>query len=172
MASWPLLTPLDPRTTASILRTVNDSIVANVNGVFAAAVGQGLFLGLGFWFFGVRSPVLWGAVGGLASIIPVIGAPLVWVPVVIAFLVMGSYWKALLLGLWGSLVVGSVDNVLRPFVVGAREKQHPVLIALAVIGGTYAFGPLGILLGPLVVSLVAALLKEIQGLVSPKVPVK
>jgi predicted PurR-regulated permease PerM len=162
-----VLTPLDPRTTASILRAVKDSIVANVNGVFAAAVGQGLFLGLGFWFFGVRSPVLWGAVGGLASIIPVIGTPLVWVPVVIAFLVMGSYWKALLLGLWGSLVVGSVDNVLRPFVVGAREKQHPMLIALAVIGGTYAFGPLGILLGPLVVSLVAALLKEIQWLVSP-----
>ena len=77
---------------------------------------------------------------------------------------MGSYWKALLLGLWGSLVVGSVDNVLRPFVVGAREKQHPVLIALAAIGGTYAFGPLGLLLGPLVVSLVAALLQEIQKL--------
>ena len=80
---------------------------------------------------------------------------------------MGSYWKALLLGLWGSLVVGSVDNVLRPFVVGAREKQHPMLLALAAIGGTYAFGALGILLGPLVISLAAALLKEIQQLVSP-----
>jgi predicted PurR-regulated permease PerM len=80
---------------------------------------------------------------------------------------MGSYWKAVVLALWASLVVGSVDNVLRPFVVGAREKQHPILIALAAIGGTYAFGPMGILLGPLVVSLAAALLKEIQGLVSP-----
>ncbi len=78
-----------------------------------------------------------------------------------------SYWKALLLGLWGALVVGIVDNVLRPFVVRARDKQHPMLIALAAIGGTYAFGVLGILLGPLVVSLVAALLKEIQELVSP-----
>jgi predicted PurR-regulated permease PerM len=79
---------------------------------------------------------------------------------------MGSYWKAVLLGFWGALVVGSVDNVLRPFVVGARDKQHPMLIALAAIGGTYAFGVLGILLGPLVVSLVAALLKEIQELIS------
>jgi predicted PurR-regulated permease PerM len=162
-----LLTPLDPRTTASIVRTIHDSVVANVNGVFAAAVGQGLLLIVGFWFVGVRSPALWGAVGGLASIIPVVGAPLVWVPVVIAFLLMGSYWKAVLLALWGSLVVGSVDNVLRPFVVGAGEKQHPMLIALAAIGGTYAFGPMGILLGPLVVSLAAALLKEIQSLVSP-----
>ena len=161
-----VLTPLDSRTTESILRTVKDSVIANVNGVFAAAIGQGVLLCAGFWFVGVRSPVLWGAVGGLASIVPVVGAPLVWVPVAIAFFLMGSYWKALILCLWGSLVVGSVDNVLRPFVVGAREKQHPVLIALAAIGGTYAFGVLGILLGPLVVSLAAALLKEIQELVS------
>jgi predicted PurR-regulated permease PerM len=160
------LTPLDSRTTDSLLLTVHDSVVANVNGVFAAAVGQALFLGLGFWFVGVRSPVLWGAVGGLASIIPVVGAPLVWIPVVIAYLLMGAYWKALLLALWGSLVVGSVDNVLRPFVVGAREKQHPLIIALAAIGGTYAFGPLGLLVGPLLVSLAAALLQEIQGMVS------
>ena len=167
IARLALLTPLDPRTTASILRAIHDSVVANVNGVFAAAVGQGLFLSLGFWFVGLRSPALWGAVGGLASIIPVVGAPLVWVPVVIAYFLMGSYWKAVVLALWASLVVGSVDNVLRPFVVGAREKQHPMLIALAAIGGTYAFGPMGILLGPLVVSLAAALLKEIQGLVAP-----
>jgi predicted PurR-regulated permease PerM len=167
IARLALLTPLDPRTAASILRTIHDSVVANVNGVFAAAVGQGLFLSLGFWFVGLRSPALWGAVGGLASIIPVVGAPLVWIPVVIAYLLMGSYWKAVVLALWASLVVGSVDNVLRPFVVGTREKQHPMLIALAAIGGTYAFGPMGILLGPLVVSLAAALLKEIQGLVSP-----
>jgi predicted PurR-regulated permease PerM len=160
------LIPLDPRVTANLLQTVHHSVVANVNGVLAVALGQGLFLGLGFWFVGVRSPALWGAIGGLASIIPVVGSPLVWVPVVIAFIFMGAYWKALLLGLWGALIVGSIDNVLRPFVVGAHDKQHPMLIGLAAIGGTYAFGVLGILLGPLVVSLVAALLKEIQELES------
>ena len=162
-----VLTPLEPRTTASIVRTVHDSVVANVNGMFAVILGQGLLLILGFWVVGVRSAVLWGTVGGLASIIPLVGAPLVWVPVAIAYLLMGSYWKALLLGLWGSLVVGSVDNVLRPIVVGARERQHPMLIGLAAIGGTYAFGPLGLLLGPLVISLVAALLNEIQRLIPP-----
>ena len=162
-----VLTPLDPRTTTSILRTANDSVIANVIGVFAAAVGHGVLLSVGFWFVGVRSPVLWGAIGGLASILPVIGAALVWLPVALAFLLMGSYWNALLLSAWGTVVVGSVDSLLRPFVVGAREKHHPMLIALAAIGGTYAFGPLGILLGPLVVSLTAALLKEIQQLISP-----
>ncbi len=158
------LIPLDPRVTANLLETVRGSVVANVNGVLAVAAGQGLFLGLGFWFVGLRSPALWGAIGGLASIIPVVGSPLVWVPGVIGYVFMGLYWKALLLGLWGALVVGSVDNVLRPLVVGAHEKQHPMIIALAAIGGTYAFGVLGILLGPLLVSFVAAVLKEIQEL--------
>ena len=162
-----VLFPLDPRTTAGIFRTVQDSVIANVYGVLVVAVSQGLLLIVAFWFVGVRSPVIWGAVGGLASIIPVVGSPLIWVPVVIAYILMGSYWKALLLGLWCALVVGSVDNVLRPLVVGARNRQHPVIIALAAIGATYTFGVLGILAGPLLVSLAAAVLKEIQNLVSP-----
>jgi len=130
--------------------------------MLAVALAQGALLSLGFWFVGVHSPVLWGALGGIASIVPVIGALLVWVPVAIGFLLMGAYWKALILGLWGFLVVGMADNIVRPLVVGAREKQHPMLVALATIGGTYAFGALGILLGPLMVSLVAAVLKEMQ----------
>ncbi len=162
------LMPLDPRITASLFKTVHDSVVANVYGVLAVASAQGLLLWLGFWFVGVRAPALWGAIGGLASIIPVVGCPLVWVPVVIAFVFMDLYWKALLLGLWGALIVGSVDNVLRPLVVRVRVKQHPMLIGLAAIGGTYAFGPLGILLGPLLVSLAAAVLKEIQKLAAPR----
>jgi len=156
------LTPLDSRTSARIVRTIHDSVVANLSGMFAVAAGQGLLLMLGFWLAGVRSPLLWGAIGGLASIVPVVGALLIWAPVAIAYVLMGTYWKALFLVLWGFLVVGSADNILRPWVVGKREKQHPMLIALAAIGGTYAFGALGILLGPLVVSLAAALLDEIQ----------
>lgn len=160
------LTPLDAPTTASLLRTVHDSVVANVVGVCAVVVGQALLLGVGFWFVGLRSPALWGTVGGLASIIPLIGAPLVWVPVVIAFVLNDAYGKALMLGLWGAFVVGSVDNLLRPLVVGARDRRHPILIALAAAGGTYAFGPFGIVLGPLLVSISAALWKEIRKLLA------
>jgi predicted PurR-regulated permease PerM len=78
--------------------------------------------------------------------------------VVIAFVVMGSYWKALIPGLWDALAVGCVDNVLQPPVAGARAEQHPVLIALAVIGGTYPFGVVGFFSALSLVSLVAALL--------------
>jgi len=159
------LSPLDSRTDARIIRTIHDSVVANLSGMFAVAIGQGLLLSLGFWLAGVQSALLWGAIGGLASIVPIVGALLIWVPVALAYVISGAYWKALFLALWGLLIVGSADNVLRPWVVGKREKQHPMLIALAAIGGTYAFGALGILLGPLLISVAAALLDEIQRLI-------
>jgi predicted PurR-regulated permease PerM len=160
------LTPLDPPAAANILRTINDSVVANVNGMLAVMAGQGVLLILGFWFLDVRSPVLWGAIGGLMSIIPIIGSFLIWGPIAIGLLLMGSYWKALILCLWALLIVGSSDNLIRSVIVGKRGNQHPVLVALAAIGGAYAFGVLGILLGPLAISLTAALVKEINRLVS------
>ena len=162
LARLTALTPLDSRTNDRLLRTVRDSVMANLSGMLAVIVAQGLLLSLGFWFVGVHSPVLWGMIGGLASIVPVVGAFLIWAPVVIAYVLMGFYWQALFLVLWGLLIVGSADNVLRPWIVGKRDKLHPMIIALTAIGGTYAFGALGILLGPLLISLVAALVQEIQ----------
>ena len=134
---------------------MRDSVRANLSGMFAVIVAQGLLLSFGFWFIGVHSPVLWGMIGGLASIVPVVGAFLIWAPVVIAYVLDGAYGQALFLVIWGSLIVGSADNVLRPWIVGKRNEIHPMLIALAAIGGTYAFGALGILLGPLLVSFAA-----------------
>jgi predicted PurR-regulated permease PerM len=156
------LVPLSPQITANLLRTAHQSIVANINGVLGVALAQGLFLSLGFWFVGIGTPLLWGMFGAIASVIPFVGATLVWVPAVIGFIFMGSYGKALALGLWGALVVGSLDNVLRPLIVGAREKQNPVLVGFAMLGGTYALGPLGLLLGPMAVSLTGAVMEEIQ----------
>lgn len=168
LAALEAMIPLEQNIIATLFQTVEDSVTATVYGVLAVALGQGLFVTLGFWVAGVRSPVLWGTVGGLASIIPVLGTPLVWVPIVIAFAITGAWWKALFLGLWGALVVGSVDNVLRPLVVGVRAKQHPLMMALGALGGTFAFGVIGVLIGPLLVSLAGALVKEIQLLLADK----
>ena len=158
------LVPLNPAITANLLRAAHESIIANVNGVIVVALAQGSFLSLGFWFLGIGSPLLWGMFGAIASVIPFVGAALVWIPATIGLAFMGAYWKALALGLWGALVVGSLDNILRPWVVGAGEKQHPVLVGLAMLGGTYVFGPLGLLLGPLAVSLTGAVVEEIHRL--------
>lgn len=159
-------TPLNREVTDSLFLALKNSVIANINGVFAVVIAQGVCLSIGFWFVGMGSPILWGAVGGLASIVPFIGSPLIWLPIVMGYVLQGDYWVALGLGLWGAFVVGSVDDVLRPYVVGSREKLHPLLIALAAIGGTYEFGALGFLLGPLVLSLVVALIKELQALVA------
>jgi predicted PurR-regulated permease PerM len=156
------LAPLNPDVTAKLLQTAHQSIIANVNGVLVVALAQGLLLSLGFRFVGIATPLLWGFVGAIASLVPFVGATLVWVPAVIGFVVTGSYWKAIVLGLWGLLVVGSIDNILRPLVIGAREKQNPVLVGFAMLGGTYAIGPLGLLIGPLVVSLTGAVVEEIH----------
>ena len=158
------LIPLDRAVIATLFQTVDDSVTATIYGVVAVAAGQGLFLTFGFWVADVRSPPLWGALGGFASIIPVLGAPLVWVPVVLGLALGGAWWKALFLGLWGAFIVGSVDNVLRPLVVGVRAKQHPLLMALGALGGTFAFGVSGILAGPVMVSLAGALIREIHAL--------
>ena len=160
------LTPLEPTVADKILRTIQNSVTANVNGMLAVIVGQGLLLILGFWFVGVRSPVLWGTIGGFASIIPMVGSLLVWAPVVIGFLLMGAYGKAVILAIWGFVIVGSADNILRPVVVGRQGKQHPMLVALAAIGGVYAFGVLGILLGPVIMVFTVVLVREIMCLIS------
>jgi len=156
------LVPLNPDITANLLRTAQHSVVANVNGLLVVGIAQGLFLSVGFRLVGISSPLQWGVIGAIASLVPFVGITLVWAPAVIGFVVFGFYWKALVLGLWCGLIVGSLDNFLRPLVVGAREKQNPVLVGFAMLGGTYAIGPLGLLFGPLVVSLTGAVLEEIR----------
>jgi len=156
------LVPLNSDITANLLRTAQHSVVANVNGLLAVGIAQGLFLSVGFKLVGISSSLQWGVIGAIASLVPFVGITLVWAPAVIGFVAFGSYWKALVLGLWCGLIVGSLDNFLRPLVVGAREKQNRVLVGFAMLGGTYAIGPLGLLFGPLVVSLTGAVLEEIR----------
>jgi predicted PurR-regulated permease PerM len=161
------LVPLTPDITANLLRTAHHSIVANVNGLLVVGLAQGLFLSMGFRFVGIGSPLQWGVFGAIASLVPFAGITLIWAPAVLSLVLAGSYGKALVLGLWCGLVVASLDNILRPLVVGAREKQNPVLVGFAMLGGTYAIGPLGLLFGPLVVSLTGAVLEEIRRMGPP-----
>jgi predicted PurR-regulated permease PerM len=154
--------PLEPRTTRSLIRTVHDSIVANVNGVLAVALSQAIMLSIGFSVAGIRSPVLWGSIGGLASVIPLVGGMIIWVPIIVGLAITGAYLKAILLALWCGIVVGSADNLVRPWVVAGTVQQHPLLIALAMFGGTAAFGTAGVLFGPVILSLVIAVWTELN----------
>jgi predicted PurR-regulated permease PerM len=151
--------PLERAQAVSIMERARDVIGASVYGVLAIAVIQGTLGGLAFWALGVPSPLVWGVVMTFLSMIPMLGSFLVWVPAAIYLTVTGHYVKALLLVLWGTLVIGMIDNFLRPKLVGGRTKLHELLIFFAVLGGLQVFGVLGIVMGPVVLAVTMTLIE-------------
>ncbi len=151
------LLPLSPEQVARLYKNVSDTIIANVYGIASVGLAQGVLTGIAMRIVGMQSSLLLGLAAGFASIIPVVGAALIWVPVGIYLLVTASVWKGLFLLIWGTLVISSIDNVIRPWVVGGRVELHPLVLLFFIFGGVEAFGFLGLFLGPVVASLLAAL---------------
>jgi predicted PurR-regulated permease PerM len=151
--------PLEKEQAVSIMERARDVVGASVYGVLAIAVIQGTLGGLAFWVLGVPSPLVWGVVMTFLSMIPMLGSFLVWVPAAIYLAVTGHYVKALLLVLWGTLVIGMIDNFLRPKLVGGRTRLHELLIFFAVLGGLQVFGVLGIVMGPVVLAITMTLIE-------------
>jgi predicted PurR-regulated permease PerM len=145
--------PLKAGQVERLFAGVSDSIVANVYGCLAVGASQGTVLSLGFWVLGVPSPVVWGLVTGLCSLMPIVGSTAVWGPAAIFFFITGHPWKGVILLAWGAAVVGQIDNVVRPYVISGRAKMHPLLVFFALLGGVKAFGVLGLFIGPVVLSL-------------------
>jgi predicted PurR-regulated permease PerM len=109
--------------------------------------------GIAFWVAGIEGAALWGTIMTILSIIPGIGAALVWVPAVIILFVTGQYLTATLLAAWCAAVVGTVDNFLRPALVGRDAKMPDLLILIGTLGGLFLFGPIGFIVGPIVCGL-------------------
>jgi predicted PurR-regulated permease PerM len=144
--------PLKSSQVERLFTGIDNSIIANVHGCIAVGVSQAVLTGLAFWVLGLPSPVLWAMVTGLFSMVPVIGSAAVWGPAAILLVVSGHWLKGLLLLGWGAAVVAQVDSVVRPFVISHRANMHPLLIFFALLGGVKAFGPIGLFVGPVVVS--------------------
>jgi predicted PurR-regulated permease PerM len=159
LASCRALSPLPDVATDGLLARIRDTIHATVYGTLAVAAVQGLLGGLMFWWLGLPAPLLWGLVMALLSIVPMVGAFVVWIPAAIFLAVDGNVGKAVILTLWGALVVGTIDNVLRPILVGNRLKLHTVLIFISVVGGLILFGASGLILGPVILTITLALLE-------------
>jgi predicted PurR-regulated permease PerM len=150
--------PLDSVQAAHIFARTRDVINASVHGNMVIALIQGIMGGLGFWWLGLPSPVLWGSIMILLSMIPVIGSTIVWVPTVGWLLLNGHPFKAIFLVVWGGGAISSVDYFLRPRLVGGRTRLHELLVFFSVVGGLQFFGILGIVLGPVLVAITLALL--------------
>lgn len=126
---------------------------ATIKGTLVVGVIQGTLNGLAFWVAGIPSVAFWTVLMIVLSIIPIVGAALIWVPACIVLFAMGSVGKAVLLALFCSLIVGSVDNVLRPWLVGRDTKLHDLVILFSTMGGLLVIGPLGFIIGPVLAGL-------------------
>jgi predicted PurR-regulated permease PerM len=131
-------------------------IRATVKGNVLVAVAQGALGGIAFWFLDVQGPLLWGVVMAFLSLLPAVGAAIVWAPVAIYFMVSGSVWEGVGLIVYGVVVIGLVDNVLRPLLVGKDTKMPDYIVLLSTLGGMALFGLDGFVIGPVVAALFIA----------------
>lgn len=153
------LSPLSKLEMDRLFRRVGDTIHATIYGTLAVSAVQGLLGGLMFWWLGLPTPLLWGVVMALMSVVPVLGGFVIWIPAALFLMMEGSWGKALILTLWGIMVVGTIDNLLRPVLVGKRLKLHTVLAFISVVGGLILFGAAGLILGPVSLTLTIGLLE-------------
>lgn len=152
-----VLTGISPLT-ASQETDLVDHLFKTVKGVVQSMVivplAQGLAAIIGFWAFGLPSPLLWGVMVIFAALIPLVGTPLVWVPASLYFFLSGQAAKGVGMLLYGTLVISGIDNVFKPMILKGAAQIHTMLAFLSILGGLYAFGPKGLVAGPVVLSLV------------------
>lgn len=152
LAAVAVLSPLGKSDMIALTARVAGTIRATVYGTLVVAMIQGWLGGLMFWWLGLPTPLLWGIVMGLLAIIPVLGAFIIWIPAAIFLLMTGHEGQALILILWGTIVVGGIDNLIYPILVGNRMKMHTVPTFIALVGGLIVFGVPGLILGPVVLT--------------------
>ena len=126
---------------------------ATIKGTLVIGAAQGTLAGIAFWLAGIPNAAFWTVVMIVLSILPLIGGALIWVPAVVILFAMGKVVTALLLAAFCALVVGSIDNVLRPRLVGRDTKMHDLVILFSTLGGLAVFGPLGFIVGPVLAGL-------------------
>ncbi len=152
------LSPLTDTDDEAIFKKLELAVNSVIKGNLTIALIQGVLTTVGFALFGVPNAVLWGTVAAIAALIPGIGTALVLIPAIIFLFLTSSVFSAFGLLAWGVIAVGLIDNFLGPKLVGRGMQLHPLIVLLSVLGGLMFFGPIGFLLGPLVASLLFALL--------------
>jgi predicted PurR-regulated permease PerM len=152
------LLPLRDDETSELLRRVGDTVLATALGRLTIAAVQGVLAGLAFWVLGVPGVVLWAFTLAVCAMVPAFGSFLVWGPVAIYLGLTGHWGKAALLAIWGGLIVSTIDNILYPVLVGSHLRAHTATILLSVLGGIALFGPIGIVLGPVLFTITTTLL--------------
>jgi len=152
------LLPMDREHQQRLFKNIVDAVLAVVHGSFVVAMVQGLLAGLAYYFLGVPFPVLWGVVTAFVSLLPVGGSTLVSIPATIYLFLQGETIRAFVLLAWSLGIVGTVDNILKPLLIGNRLGLPVLFLFFGILGGLALFGAVGIILGPVIFALLRALL--------------
>jgi len=158
----PDMLPLERSQSEALVRRIRDVIGGSIYGVVVIALIQGGLGGVMFGILSIPSPVLWGLVMAVASMIPLLGAASVWGPGAIYLLATGHWMQAIVLAAFGGIVISSVDNFLRPKLVGDRVSLDELVMFFSVLGGLQVFGVLGIVAGPVVFAIAGSLLETLR----------
>jgi predicted PurR-regulated permease PerM len=151
--------PIEPALRGKLSRHLVDVTRAVFMGIGLTALVQGTLLGIGFAIAGLPSPLLFGVLGVLFALVPVVGTAIMWVPAALWLLIQGESGYALFMTGWGVIVVGGVDNFLRPMLISGRVEVPTLAVFIGVMGGLSAFGFIGLFLGPIVLGLLVALFR-------------
>ncbi len=132
--------------------------MASLKSIMIIGVIQGVLVGLAFWATGIGGSAFWGTIAFFLSAIPGLGTPVVWLPAAAYLIFTGNTEWGIGLIIWGALVIGSVDNVLRPWIIANDVKLHDLVILVSILGGIISFGPIGIIIGPVIAALLDTIL--------------
>jgi predicted PurR-regulated permease PerM len=160
--------PLGEKRVSELRTRISSTITTNVYGGVVVGALQGTLTGVSFWALGLNSPVLWGVVTGVLSLVPIFGSAIVWVPTSVVLLLTGHFVKAVILIGLGAGLIGTIDNVVRPLIIHKSLRLHPIFVFFSILGGIQFFGVLGLFVGPVVVSVAAALVLMLrEDLIAP-----
>ncbi|MGB9608869.1 MAG: AI-2E family transporter, partial [Minisyncoccia bacterium] len=151
--------PLSSEITEKLINNIYLNSKSILFGFLIVALTQGILAGFGFYIFQVPNPIFWGFITIVAALIPVFGTSLTIIPALIYLILNNNAFQAVGLLIWGFLLVGTIDNFLRPYLIGKKSEINPVFILLSVLGGVSLFGAIGFFIGPLIFSIFISLIK-------------
>jgi predicted PurR-regulated permease PerM len=154
--------PFSEQESDRLMSDTRDLVVASVGAGAVVAAAQGLIGGLAFWLLGIGPPVFWGAVTALCSLLPVVGASIVWLPVGVALVLSGDTGRGVSMLLVGALGISMVDNVLRPLLLSGKTSVSGFVVFFGLLGGAAAFGFIGLVIGPIILVTTARLLEILR----------
>lgn len=150
-------TPLPNKYDRAIFKKFKDVSASTMVSTFVTAIAQGLVGALGFIIVGV--PAFFAGISmALLSLVPYLGAAIIWFPVAVYLLIIGKIWQGIFLIIWGAAVVGLVDNVIKAYIIKGKAQVHPIFIIFSILGGITLFGFWGVIFGPLIISLAVTIL--------------